>query len=135
MEGNMPNLNRCLFAGHLTADPEVRYIASGDAVCNFSIAVNERFKDMEGNQKERVEYVRVVAWRKLAEIAGEYLSKGKACFIEGKMQTRKWEDKEGNNRYTTEIVADSIQFLGAKVSENNSAPSKTVNSDGDDVPF
>ena len=108
----MASVNKCIFIGNLTKDPEIRYSPSGDGIANFSIAVNESWKDKNGQKQERVEFVNVVAYRKLAEIIGEYLRKGASVYIEGKMQTRKWQTKDGQDRYTTEIIADKMQMLG-----------------------
>lgn len=110
----MGSLNRCAFIGNLGSDPEVHHTASGDAVANFNIACNETWKDRDGNQQERTEWVRIVAWRKLGETCGQYLSKGRQVYVEGKLQTRKWQDQDGNDRYTTEIHADKVVFLGGQ---------------------
>lgn len=103
------DLNQCNFIGRLGRDPETRYMASGDAVCNFSLAVGWKSKDKEGT-----EWVRCTAFGKLAEIAAQYLHKGKQCYVSGRMTTRKWTDKDGNDRYTTEINVDRLQLLGGK---------------------
>jgi single-strand DNA-binding protein len=92
----------------------MRYSASGDAIASFSIACTENWKDKNGQKQERTEWVRISAFGKLAEICGEYLKKGSSVFISGRMQTREWDDKEGNKRYTTEIVADTMKMLGAR---------------------
>jgi len=111
----MANLNQCNFIGALGKDPESRFFPDGSAVCNFSIAINESWKDKAtGEKKERVEWVNIVATHKLAEICGEYLKKGSSVFITGKLATRKWKDKDGQDRYTTEIRADTMQMLGGK---------------------
>lgn len=106
------SVNKWIGIGNLTKDPELRYTPQGTAVCNFSIACNERFKDKSGQQQEKVEYVNIVAWKQLAETCGKYLHKGKQVYIEGSLQTRKWQDRDGNDRYTTEIVANQMQMLG-----------------------
>ncbi|MBU0699532.1 MAG: single-stranded DNA-binding protein, partial [Proteobacteria bacterium] len=107
-------INKVILVGNLGRDPEVSYTASGVAVAKFSIATSERWTDKEsGERKERTEWHRVVAWRRLGEICGEYLSKGRQVYVEGKLQTRSWE-KDGVTRYTTEIVASDVQFLGTK---------------------
>ena len=106
-------LNRCEFIGNLGSDPEVRHTQSNQAVCNFRIACNEKWNDKDGNPQERTEWVRVVCWGKLAENCGKYLVKGRQVFVEGKMQTREWVDKEQNKRWTTEIIAFGVQFLGS----------------------
>lgn len=107
-------VNKCIFIGRLTDDPSVRYMPNGDPVANFSIAVNEKYKDKSGEQREKTEYIRVVAYRRTAEIIGQYCKKGDQIYIEGKLQTRKWSDKSGQDHYTTEIIADQIQMLGSK---------------------
>ncbi|MCI0421378.1 MAG: single-stranded DNA-binding protein, partial [Acidobacteria bacterium] len=108
------SVNKCLFIGRLGKDPEIKYTQSGDAVANFSLAVDETWKDKSGEKQQRTTWVNVVAWQKLAEICGQYLRKGSQVFIEGRLQTRKWEDKDGNTRYTTEIVASNLVMLGKK---------------------
>jgi single-strand DNA-binding protein len=110
----MASLNRCCFIGNLTRDPEVKFLTNGEAVANCSIAVNESWKDKNGDKQERVEFVNLTFYRKLAEIAGQYLKKGALTYVEGKMQTRKWQDKEGHDRYTTDIIVDQMQMLGGK---------------------
>jgi single-strand DNA-binding protein len=112
------DLNRCEFIGRLGKDPEVRYAASGDAVCNFSIAVGYKAKE-----KETTEWVRIVAFGKLAGICADYLKKGSQVFVAGRMTTRKWQNKDGVDQYTTEVVADQMQMLGGKP-EESSAPKK-----------
>lgn len=107
-------VNKCIFIGRLTDDPSVRYMPNGDPVANFSIAVNEKYKDKSGEQREKTEYIRVVAYRKTAEIIGQYTRKGSKLYVEGKLQTRKWTDQNGVDRYTTEIIADSVQLLDSK---------------------
>ncbi|MFO7963276.1 MAG: single-stranded DNA-binding protein [Desulfobacterales bacterium] len=111
----MAGINKAIIVGRLGRDPEVRYTADGRAVTNFSVATSDEWKDKEtGEKKERVEWHRVVAFNKLGEICGQYLSKGKQVYIEGRIQTRDWEDREGVKRYTTEIIALDVQFLGSK---------------------
>lgn len=111
----MPSVNKCIFIGNVTRDPEVRYMPNGEAVCNFSIACNDSWKDKNGVKQERVEYINIVMYRRLAEIAGEYLKKGSQVYLEGRLQTRKWQDKtSGQDRYTTEVIADQMQMLGGK---------------------
>ncbi len=107
-------INKVILVGNLGADPELRYTGSGTAVCNFSVATTESYKDRDGNQVENTEWHRVVAWARLAEICGEYLSKGRQVYIEGQLQTRQWEDKDGNTKYTTEIKAREMQMLGSR---------------------
>lgn len=108
-------INKVILIGNLGQDPEVRYMASGAAVCNVSVATSESWKDKTtGEPVERTEWHRVVMFRRLAEIAGEYLKKGSKVYIEGRLQTRKWQDQQGQDRYTTEIVADNMQMLDSR---------------------
>lgn len=107
-------VNKVILVGNLGQDPELRYTGSGTAVCNFSLATTESYKDRDGNQVENTEWHRIVAWARLAEICGEYLKKGRQVYIEGQLQTRQWEDKDGNTRYTTEIKAREMQMLGGR---------------------
>ena len=110
----MASVNKVILVGNVGRDPELRYTQSGQPVASFSVATNERFKDRDGNWKDRTEWHRIVAWARLAEICGEYLKKGSPVYIEGRIQTRDWEDKEGNKRQTTEIVALTMQMLGRR---------------------
>lgn len=144
-------INKVILIGNLGQDPEMRYTQSGDAVCNISVATSESWNDKSsGDKKEATEWHRVVMFRKLGEIAGEYLKKGSKVYIEGKLQTRKWQDDSGNDRYTTEIVANQMQMLDSKGSgatnssgattgaTNNNAPDNAVPDQGgfdDDIPF
>ncbi len=108
----MSGVNKVILVGRLGRDPEVRYTPSGAAVATFSIATSDEWKDKDtGEKQERTEWHRIVAWRRLGEICGEYLRKGKLVYIEGKLQTRPWEDRDGNKRYTTEIIAYNMQML------------------------
>lgn len=108
-------INKVIIVGNVGGDPETRYMPSGSAVTNLTIATNESWKDKQsGEQKERTEWHRVAMFNRLAEIAAEYLRKGSQVYIEGKLRTRKWQDKSGNDRYTTEIVADEMQMLGGR---------------------
>jgi len=104
-------INKVILIGNLGADPEIRYTQSGTPVASFNIATTERWKDKEGQMQEQTEWHRIVAWTRLAEICGEYLNKGSRVYIEGKLQTRKWQDQNGNDRYTTEIVAREMKML------------------------
>ena len=115
-------LNKTMLIGNLGADVETRYTQNDVAVANLSVATTERWKDSEGNQKESTEWHRVVTFGRLAEICGEYLAKGSRIYIEGRSQTRKWEDKEGITRYTTEIVAREMKMLGGGKSDVPSSP-------------
>jgi single-strand DNA-binding protein len=103
-----------MLIGNLGKDPEVRYTTSGQGVASFSIATTEKYKNKSGDWEEKTEWHNIVLWGKLAEIAKDYLSKGKTVFIEGRLQTRKWQDKDGRDRYTTEIVGDRMQMLSPK---------------------
>jgi len=121
----MAGINKVILVGNLGKDPEVRYLEGGTAVANFPIATSETFKDRaSGERKTNTEWHNIVVWRGLAEIAEKYLKKGSQIYLEGKLRTRQWQDKDGNNRYTTEIVADNLQMLGRK--DDNSSPSTSV---------
>lgn len=112
----MSSVNKAIILGHICRDPEMRYMPDGSAVCNFSIATNETWKDKNtGERKEKAEFHNIVMYKKLAEIAGQYLKKGSQVYIEGRLQTRKWQDKtSGQDRFSTEIVADEMKMLGGK---------------------
>lgn len=105
-------VNKVILIGNLGVDPEVRFTPGGQAVANFRIATNESWTDKNGQKQERTEWHRIVVWGKLAELCGEYLKKGRQAYVEGRLQTREWTDKEGKKNYTTEIVANTVQFLG-----------------------
>lgn len=126
-------VNKVIIIGNLGTDPEVRYLPSGSAVTNISVATSEAWKDKEnGETKERTEWHRIVFFNRLAEIAGEYLKKGSKVFVEGRLQTRKWQDKDGNDKYSTEIVANEMQMLDSKGGSANfdseSSPSRSQSS-------
>jgi single-strand DNA-binding protein len=110
----MASVNKVILVGNLGRDPEVRFMPNGEAVCNFSIATTDNWRDKNGQKQERTEWHNIVMYRKLAEIAGEYLKKGRPVYIEGRLQTRKWQTKEGQDRYTTEIIAEEMQMLGSR---------------------
>ena len=111
----MASVNKVILIGNLGRDPETRYLPSGDAVTNISVATSEKWKDKSGEQQEHTEWHRIAFFGKLAEIAGEYLKKGSPVYVEGRIRTRKWQDKEsGQDRYSTEIVADRMQLLGGR---------------------
>lgn len=147
----MASVNKVIIIGHLGKDPETRYAPSGDAICNLTVATSETWKDKAtGEKKEATEWHRVVMFQKLAEIATQYLRKGSQVYIEGRLQTRKWQDKDGTDRYTTEIRADQMKMLGGKSdgaerqSEPQQAASKPApqqpsgggfDSFPDDIPF
>lgn len=133
----MASVNKVILVGNLGKDPETKYLPSGDAVTNFSIATTESWKDKAtGEKKEATEWHRISTFGKLAEICGEYLKKGSAVYIEGSIKTRKWQDKEGNDRYSTEIKADRMQMLGGKQDDQPKLqPKKGGFDDLDDVPL
>ena len=133
-------VNKCIFIGRLGRDPETKYLPSGEPVCNFSIAIDESYKNKSGEKVQKTEWVNIVAFRKLAEICGNYLVKGKLVYIEGKIQTRSWEDKEGVKRSTTEIVANDMKMLDSKGHAKSEGPYSAAGNTGagdgpDDVPF
>ena len=110
----MASVNKVILVGNLGRDPELRYTQGGQAVGNFSIATTENFNNREGQRQERTEWHRIVVWGKTAENCAQYLSKGRSVYLEGRLQTREWENKEGQKQRTTEIVAQTVQFLGPK---------------------
>jgi single-strand DNA-binding protein len=114
------SVNKVILVGNLGKDPELRYTSSGTAVATFSLATSERYKDKSGEQQEKTEWHNIVTWRNLAEICGKYLHKGKQVYIEGRIQTRSYDDRDGNKRYMTEIVADQMQMLGNKGDDGGS---------------
>lgn len=141
-------INKAIIMGRIGQDPETRYLPNGDAVTTMSIATGESWKDKQtGEKKESTEWHRVVLWRKLGEIAGEYCRKGGQVYIEGKLTTRKWQDQNGNDKYTTEIVADEMQLIGGKqesakpetdakqASYNTQKPAPAGADFEDDIPF
>lgn len=107
-------VNKVILIGNLGQDPEVKYMPNGNAVANLTLATSESWKDQQGQVQDRTEWHRLTMYRKLAEIAGEYLSKGGKIYVEGKLQTRKWQDQQGQDRYTTEIIVDQMQMLDSK---------------------
>lgn len=134
-------VNKAIIIGNLGADPEVRYTQSGTAVANFNVATTERWKGQDGQMQEQTEWHRVVAFARLAEVCGEYLSKGSKVYVEGRIQTRSWNDKDGNKRYTTEIVAKEMKMLDPKGASSSAGSSYAEEPPppeprfGDDVPF
>jgi single-strand DNA-binding protein len=140
-------INKVIIVGNLGADPETRYMPSGSAVTNLSVAPSETWKDKQtGEQQERTEWHKVAMFNRLAEIAAEYLRKGSQVYIEGKLRTRKWQDRDGNDRWTTEIVADEMQMLGGRGGGGSAPMSSDRGSSGgppegppddfeDDIPF
>lgn len=123
----MRGINKVILIGNLGRDPEIRYTSNGQAVANFTLATTEARTNKEGEKQEFTEWHRVVAWARLAEICGEYLSKGKMVYIEGSLRTRSWEDKEGKKRWTTEVIARNMQILSP-------AGDRTVQEKGQDIP-
>ena len=147
----MAGVNKVILLRNLGRDPELRYTQSGQAVANFTLATSENWNDKSGERVEKTEWHRVVVWGKVAELCSQYLSKGRSVYLEGRIQTREWEDKEGQKRFTTEVNAQTVQFLGSGRNENNSAgpgtdmPAGNAPPDtsggggppapGDDIPF
>ena len=123
-------VNKVILVGNLGADPDMKYTPSGQAVCELRLATNESWNDKNGQKQEKVEWHRVVVWGKRAEVCSKYLSKGRQIYVEGRIQTRTYDDKQGQKRYITEIVANDVQFLGGKGGGENSAPSMPA----DDAP-
>jgi single-strand DNA-binding protein len=144
-ERSMTGVNKVILVGRLGADPEVRYTTGGAAVANFRMATSEEWRDKNsGEKQERTEWHRIVAFGRLGEICGEFLHKGKQVYIEGRLQTRSWEDKDGNTRYITEIVARDMQMLGAPAGRESREPAQggagggynePVTVPDDDIPF
>ncbi|MCB2181157.1 MAG: single-stranded DNA-binding protein [Desulfobulbaceae bacterium] len=134
-------INKAILIGNLGGDPEVRYTQSGTAVANFSIATTEKWKGQDGQMQEQTEWHKIVAFARLGEICGEYLSKGSKVYIEGRIQTRSWEDKDGNKRYTTEIVAREMKMLDSRGAssgggnQSSEGPPPPEPRPGDEVPF
>lgn len=144
------SLNKVMILGRLGQEPELKYTPAGAPVCNFSVATSENWTDKNGQKQERTEWHRIVVWNKLAELCNQYLSKGRQVFIEGRLQTRSWDDKDGNKRYTTEINASTVQFIGgqAQAGQNQESapayanndeptyiPSQNANFAAEDIPF
>lgn len=141
-------VNKVILVGNLGKDPEIRYTQNGAAICNLTLATSETWKDKNtGEQRESTEWHKVVAFQRLAEIMGEYLKKGSKVYVEGKLQTRKWQDQQGHDRYTTEVVADNMQMLDAKGERplqiekeplpvsNGDTSTRTEKDPFDDIPF
>lgn len=117
----MSGVNKVIIVGRLGADPEVRTVSSGQTVCRMSVATSENWTDREGQKQERTEWHRVVVWGRIAEVCGQHLSKGRQVYIEGRLQTRSWEDDQGQKKYTTEVVASTVKFLGSADRQPSSA--------------
>lgn len=141
----MASVNKVLLIGNLGKDPETRYMPNGDAVTNITVATTESWKDKNGEKQEKTEWHRVTLYRRLAEVAGEYLHKGSSVYIEGKLETKKWTDKQGVERYSTDIIASDLKMLGSKPSGDRdekkfeggaaSAPKSDFSDFPDDIPF
>lgn len=135
------SVNKVILLGHLARDPELSYLPSGQSVCKFSIATNHSYKDKDGEWKESTEFHSIVAWAKLGENAAQFLTKGSQAYVEGRLQTRKWKDKNDQERTTTEIVADEVVFIGGKKEGTTAKPSGTQRrqqpeiDDSSEIPF
>jgi single-strand DNA-binding protein len=129
------SLNKVLLIGHLGSDPESRFTTSGSAVTNFNLATNESWRSAEGDTKDKTEWHRVVLFGKMAETAAEYMKKGQLVYIEGRLQTRSWEDKDKVKRYTTEVLCDNFTMLGPKRDSGEPGQPDTDSSNDDDLPF
>lgn len=129
-------VNKVILIGHLGADPDMRYTPSGAGVCELRVATSESWKDKNGQRQERTEWHRVVVWGKMAEICAKYLTKGRQVYLEGRIQTRSWDDKDGQKRYMTEIIASDVQFLsgGGDRAGGGGAPRRGGNDDGPPPP-
>ena len=127
----MASVNKVILIGNLGRDPETRYMPDGAAITNISVATTDTWKDKQGEKQEKTEWHRVAFFGRLAEIAGEYLKKGSQVYVEGRLQTRKWQDKEGQDRYTTEIVADRMQMLGSRQGMGGGGAERDVPGDRD----
>jgi single-strand DNA-binding protein len=147
----MAGVNKAILVGNLGRDPELRYTQNGQAVVNFTLATSENWTDKSGEKVERTEWHRIVVWGKLGELCAQYLAKGRTAYVEGRIQTREWEDKDGNKRHTTEINAQTVTFLGGPKGDGGSSGSPPegdssrgnshgdagtdVPAPGDDIPF
>ena len=123
----MASINKVILIGNLGKDPEIRYMPNGDAVTNITLATTETWKDKTGEKQEKTEWHRITFYRKLAEIVGEYLKKGRSVYVEGRLETRKWTDKAGVDRYTTEVIASEMKMLGSKPGSSFEVESKNDN--------
>ena len=140
MANGRGTVNKVILVGRLGSDPQLKYTPSGRANVSFNVATNAVWKDQDGNQQERTDWHRIVAWGKLAEIMGEYLKKGSKCYLEGRLQTRNYDDKDGVKRYITEVIVDSMEMLdskGGNGSGSDSAPPEPMADiePADDLPF
>jgi single-strand DNA-binding protein len=119
LQGAFMSVNKVILLGRLGQDPELKYTPGGSPVCNFSLATTESWTDKAGQKQEKTEWHKIVVWGKLAELCNQYLAKGRQAFLEGRLQTRAWDDKDGNKRYTTEILASTVQFIGGPSATTN----------------
>jgi len=139
----MAGVNKVILIGNLGKDPDLRYTPGGQAVASFSLATSEKWRDKEGIMQDKTEWHNIVLWGRQAELAKEYLAKGRQVYIEGRIQTRSWDDKDGNKRYITEVVGQRMQFLGAKGGAEKETPTGDVpeppvgdiGAEADDLPF
>src|SRR3954467_7268212 len=127
------SVNKVILVGRLGQNPEVRYTPSGAAVANFSIATSESWMDKSGQKQEKTEWHRIVVWGKIAETCGQYLTKGRQVYIEGRLQTRQWQDKDGQTKYTTEVQAQTVQFLGGNAGASAGAGGERSYGSGPDM--
>jgi len=128
------SFNKVMLMGNLTRDPELRYTSGGQAVCNFSLAINRYFNDKQGERKEETTFMRITVWGKQGENCAQYLSKGRSAFVEGRLQSRSWETEDGQKRSAVDVVADSVQFIGGR--NDSSKPSADSGAIAeDDIPF
>lgn len=127
----MSGVNKVIIVGRLGSDPEMKTVTSGQTVCRLSVATSENWTDRDGQKQEKTEWHRVVVWGRIAEVCGQHLSKGRQVYLEGRLQTRSWEDQQGQKKYTTEIVANTVQFLGSneRSSQGSSAGSNSGSQD------
>ncbi len=136
----MSGVNKVIVVGRLGADPELKYTQSNQTVCRLSIATSQVWKDKEGQKQERTEWHRVVVWGQMGETSSKYLTKGREVYVEGRLQTRSWEDPQGNKKYTTEIVANTVQFLGSANTTQQTTPQAEATVEptfdsSEDIPF
>jgi len=125
----MASVNKCILVGNVCRDVEVKMTPTGQKVASFSVATNEKYTDQQGNKQEKVEYHNIVAWRRLAEIIEQYVKKGSSLYIEGKLTTRSWDDPQGQKKYRSEIIANSIQMLGGKPQGQSALSNDGMNQD------
>ena len=126
----MSGVNKAIIVGRLGSDPEMKTVTSGQTVCRLSVATSENWTDRDGQKQEKTEWHRIVVWGRMAEVCGQHLSKGRQVYLEGRLQTRSWEDQQGQKKYTTEIVATTVQFLGSNDrSQSQNTGSSTATQD------